>query len=119
MLLSFRLAVSSSTAGATFAWTTSGTGNIVSGSNTASPTVDAPGTYTLTVTGPNGCTDTDTVVITEDVTLPNVEAGATAELTCLVTSLNLSGSSSTAGATFAWTTSGTVNIVNGANTAAR
>ena len=36
------------------------TGNIVGGANTATPSVDAPGTYTLTVTGVNGCTDTDT-----------------------------------------------------------
>ncbi|MDB2587724.1 hypothetical protein N9Y02_07055, partial [Flavobacteriaceae bacterium] len=32
--------------------------------------VSAPGTYTVTVTGANGCFDTDFVVITEDVALP-------------------------------------------------
>ncbi len=46
-----------------FAWTTSG-GLIVSGSNTLSPTISEPGTYTLLVTSTgNGCSDTDAVVI--------------------------------------------------------
>ena len=45
---------SSSTAGATFSWAGPG---VVSGGTTATPTVNAPGTYTLTVTNPaNGCT---------------------------------------------------------------
>lgn len=46
-----------------YVWTTSG-GNIVSGSNTANPTISEPGTYNLLVTSTgNGCTDTDVVVI--------------------------------------------------------
>jgi hypothetical protein len=32
--------------------------------------VSAPGTYTLTVTGPNGCTDSDVVVVNQDITPP-------------------------------------------------
>ncbi|MDN3641642.1 hypothetical protein QWY87_02945, partial [Lutimonas halocynthiae] len=65
LVTSINLAGSSSTSGATFAWTTTGTGNIVSGANTSTPLVDAVGTYTLTVTNPStGCTNTDTVVVT-------------------------------------------------------
>jgi hypothetical protein len=62
------LSGSSSTAGATLAWLASNGGNIVSGALTATPTVDAAGTYTLTVTDPaNGCTATDVAVVTTQV----------------------------------------------------
>ncbi len=46
-----------------FNWTTTG-GQIVSGSNTPSPLVSEPGTYTLIVTASgNGCSDSDEVVL--------------------------------------------------------
>ncbi|MGI9530684.1 MAG: hypothetical protein ACR2MV_03395, partial [Lutimonas sp.] len=65
LVTSLNLAGTSSTPGATFAWTTTGTGNIVSGANTATPLVDGPGTYTLTVTDPgSGCIAIDTVIVT-------------------------------------------------------
>lgn len=48
-----------------FAWTTAN-GNLVSGAATPNPLVNAPGTYSLTVTDPaNGCTSTDAVEVTE------------------------------------------------------
>jgi gliding motility-associated-like protein len=48
-----------------FAWSTAN-GHFVGGTTTSSPTVDAPGTYSLTVTDPaNGCTSTDEVAVTE------------------------------------------------------
>lgn len=107
---------SSSTAGATFSWTTIG-GNIVSGGSTATPTVNAAGTYILTVTNPvNGCSASDTAMVTLNNTLPNVNAGADKTLTCTTTSVVLNGSSSTAGATFSWATIGG-NIVSGGSTA--
>ncbi len=54
----------------TYAWTTAG-GNIVSGGNTLSPLVDAPGTYTLLVTNLlNGCTDTESVDVATDPNVP-------------------------------------------------
>ncbi|QCX37144.1 DUF11 domain-containing protein [Aureibaculum algae] len=102
---SVTLSGSSSTAGATYLWTGPGT---ITDATTLTPTVDTAGTYTLTVTGTNGCESTDTVEVTQDIALPNVEAGATAELTCLVTSVTLSGSSSTAGTTYLWTGPGTI-----------
>ena len=72
-----------------YAWTTLD-GTIDSGAATATPTISAAGTYSLTITdADNGCTATDTVVITEDVLAPTAEAGATAELTCAVTTLNI------------------------------
>jgi len=55
---------SSTTPGVSYLWTTSD-GNIVSGANTAAPTVNAAGTYTLTVTNTaNGCTATDAAAVT-------------------------------------------------------
>lgn len=103
---------SSSTPGATFAWAGPG---VVSGGNTATPTVNQPGTYTQTVTDPvNGCTATSSVNVTQNITAPNANAGAAQILTCAVTSINLNGSSSTAGGTFSWTGPG---IVSGGNTA--
>jgi len=104
----------------TYAWTTAD-GNIVSGANTATPTINAAGTYTLTITdSDNGCTATDDVVITADVTAPTANAGTDAELTCTTTSLVLSGSASStnsdASLSYSWTTADG-NIVSGENTA--
>jgi hypothetical protein len=109
---------SSSTSGVTFSWVASGGGNIVSGANTATPTVNTAGTYTLTVTNTtSGCSSTDVAVVTTNGALPNVNAGADKQLTCLQTSVVLNGSSSTSGVTFSWVASGGGNIVSGANTA--
>ncbi len=103
---------SSTTPGVTFAWAGPG---IVSGGNTATPTVNQPGNYVVTVTNPaNGCTSTDNVTITQNIAIPNAEAGATQELNCLVTSVVQNGSSVTPGVTFAWAGPG---IVSGGNTA--
>jgi hypothetical protein len=54
---------SSSLQGVSYLWTTND-GNIVSGANTATPVVNAAGTYTLTVTNPsNNCSSTDFTVV--------------------------------------------------------
>lgn len=57
----------------TYNWQTGAGGNIVQGNNSATPTVNQPGTYTLKVTDTtNGCTNTDNVVVTE-IQLPDFE----------------------------------------------
>src|SRR5207249_757701 len=66
---SVTLSGSSSTAGAQFNWSTAN-GNIVSGADTATPVANKAGTYILTVTSPNGCTATDSVVVTVAATVP-------------------------------------------------
>src|SRR5690625_5493883 len=63
---------SSSTPDVTFSWSTTD-GNIVSGGNSATPIVNAAGTYTLTVTAPNGCYSECTVEVTSDTEPPVVE----------------------------------------------
>ncbi|HEY0029943.1 MAG TPA: gliding motility-associated C-terminal domain-containing protein, partial [Bacteroidia bacterium] len=101
---------SSSTTGAIFSWTG---GTIDSGGSTATPTVSATGTYTLTVTS-SVCSNTDTVSVINNLTPPNADAGAGQALTCTATSVTLSGTSTTAGATYSWSGPG---VVSGASTA--
>lgn len=107
------LSGTSATSGVTYTWTGP---NIVSGGNTATPTVNAAGAYTLTVTNPaNGCTTTDNVSVSQDIAAPDAEAGNGQTLTCLVTSVVLNGSSSTSGITYSWTGPGIVSDGNTAN----
>lgn len=100
---------------ATFHWTTSD-GNIVGNPDQKTITVDKAGTYTVEVQGATGCANTDTAVVTEDFTKPNVAAGPDKVLTCSITSIQLAGSSTTPNATFLWSTLDG-NIVSGADTA--
>jgi gliding motility-associated-like protein len=104
-------------AGATFSylWTATNGGNILTGPTTLSPIVNEPGVYTLVVTNAaNGCTRSGSVTVLENILPPIVDAGASATLTCAVTSLSLTGVSSGGAATYAWQTAGG-NIVSGAN----
>src|SRR6185312_10536524 len=48
-----------------YSWAAINNGRIISGANTLTPTVDAVGSYVLTVTDPNGgCSSTDTALVT-------------------------------------------------------
>ncbi|MBR9920209.1 MAG: hypothetical protein GYB31_05160 [Bacteroidetes bacterium] len=85
-----------------FDWSTAD-GSIISGSNSAEPEVDAPGTYELIVTDEtNFCTDTITLTIDEDITPPDAEAGVTFELDCNATALNLDGTGSSTGGNYSY-----------------
>ena len=108
---SVQLNGSSLTGGVTFSW--SGPG-ITSGGATATPTVNQPGAYTLTIANPaNGCIATANVNVTQNTTAPNANAGPGQVISCASTSVQLAGSSSTAGTTFSWVGPG---IVSGGNT---
>jgi gliding motility-associated-like protein len=110
-ITSVTLIATSSTTGATFAWS-----NAI---NTASNTVNFPNTYTVTVTDPNnGCMAVDQVLVTQNTTTPNINAGLDTVLTCSRTSLNLLATSSTTGVTYTWSNGPTNanNLVNTANT---
>jgi gliding motility-associated-like protein len=66
-----------------YAWTSAGGGNIVSGANTNTPQVDAPGVYQLLVTNTsNGCTDTAAVAVVQNIVNPLADAGANGLITC-------------------------------------
>ncbi len=74
----------------TYQWSGPNGKIIVSGVNTGKITVDRPGTYTLTVTGANGCSASDSVTVAEDFAAPVVDAGPDREITCTVKEVTLS-----------------------------
>lgn len=101
----------------TYLWTTSD-GNIVSGENTLTPEINAPGEYQIQVTNiNNGCVATEVVIVFQDSNAPIAEAGLNDLLNCNITSLVLDGSGSSQGLefTYEWTTSNG-NIISGGNT---
>ena len=111
-----QLSASSSIAGVTYNWAAAG-GSIVSGGNTASPTVVGAGTYSLTVTDPNnGCTNFNSVTIITDTTPPNVIVSPPAQIDCNAVNgqVSISANSSATGATFQWSAAGGGNIVGSA-----
>lgn len=85
---------SSSVATVTYEWTGIS-------SQAQNPTVTLPGTYTVVATAPNGCTSSASITVNQDVAPPNASASG-GTLTCLLPMLNLTGSSTTPGATFQW-----------------
>ncbi|MBK7937237.1 MAG: gliding motility-associated C-terminal domain-containing protein [Lewinellaceae bacterium] len=99
-----------------YSWSTTN-GNIVSGQGSSQAIVNATGNYTLVVlNNNNGCSNTASVAVSNNVVLPAAEAGAPFMLTCSVDEVTLQGSGSTgAGYGYAWSTQGG-NIVSGGNT---
>lgn len=91
-----------------YLWQAQGSGHIVSGNTTLTPTVDSAGTYLLTVTSQsNGCTSTDLATVNIDQAPPVTAIQQPATLTCAVQTINLNATgSSSAGTTYSWTTNG-------------
>lgn len=92
-------------AGAVFNWTTTG-GNIVSGGNTLTPVINAPGTYTLTISntyqpGNLICTAVTNVTVTGDSAPPVTGLTASKIQICNGESVTLTASG---GATYTWAT---------------
>ena len=92
-----------------YSWTTSG-GNIASGANSATATVDQDGSYTLTVAHPaSGCSEDTTVKVVQNAGLPVINVLDPDTLTCAkpVDTLDASGSTTGSGnKDFSWKTSG-------------
>ena len=103
--------VLSGSGGGTYSWSPS-TG--LSNPNIANPTANPASnqTYTLTVTGTNGCTDTDAVTVTVNETPPNANAGANQTTTCTNPTQVLLGSG---GGTYSWSPSAGLSNPNIAN----
>jgi len=78
-------------------WTTSD-GNIVSGGNSLMPTVDAPGTYTLSLSNSSACSDMADVVVEVGGDQPIADAGETGELDCAQSSVTIGSDNSSSGA---------------------
>lgn len=75
--------------------------------NTANATITSTGNYTVTVTALNGCTDTATISITDDGSLPQpaiTSSVSSNTLDCVNTSITLNGSGS---GTYSWSNGGT------------
>lgn len=88
------------TGGGTYVWSNGAT----TASTNVSPIIST--TYTVTVTGSNGCAATDEVLVAVDQTPPMADAGADVTVTCTVPSTTLTA---TGGGTYLWS--------NGATTA--
>lgn len=86
----------------TYLWIATNGGNIVSGSTTLKPTINATGSYRLRVTNEiNGCTSVSVAVVTAAVAPPNLSAtGGT--ISCEIATTTLGSTTNAAGATFAW-----------------
>ncbi len=86
----------------TYSWSPNGTG--------ATPTITTPGTYTLTLTDSvSGCTDTKTVIVSEDKVAPTVTIAPALTLNCYNSSsvaLDPTGTSTGANFTYAWSGAG-------------
>ena len=86
-------------AGSTFTW--SGPG-IVGTTTGLSISVDQPGNYSITATNSLGCTTTSGVTVEDRTALPDLSVNVPLKLTCSRTSVEISGSSTTADQ-FTWT----------------
>lgn len=86
----------------TYEWTKPG-GIVVGRAGTAS--VQSPGTYTLTITGSNGCSATSAVIVAEDAAPPVVDALVDRSITCLASTAVLTANISQGRApyTISWT----------------
>jgi len=83
------------------------------GATTASINVTAAGTYTVTVTGSNGCSATATVTITGNSTQPSVVITGNAVLTCTTQSATLIATATVSGtASYLWNTGATTATIS-------
>jgi len=101
-----------------YAWTASAGANIVSGENTPTPTVNAPGWYHLLLSDTlNGCSAADSIQVVADTEAIVAIANAPDALTCASQAvlLNANGSTNDPALTYLWTTADG-NIVGGADT---
>ncbi|MBI5913761.1 MAG: T9SS type A sorting domain-containing protein [Bacteroidetes bacterium] len=79
------------------------------GSQNLPATINQPGTYTLTVTDPaNGCTATDQLVVSQNITPPANVTASLGNINCLTETALLLGNSTTPGVTYSWTGPGGV-----------
>ena len=98
------------TGGSTYAWN-NGLGN------NAAANIINPGTYTVTVTAANGCTDTETITVTEDQLNPQaaiVNNSGSTVVSCTNPTISVTASG---GVTYSWSNglgnNATANITNG------
>ncbi len=99
----------SSSPGVSYAWYGIG---IVSGSNTATAVISAPGSYSVTVTNSAGCSTTSTVGIRENTELPIVSSTFMETTGCTTPTVQLEVVFFPASCTFTWNAPPTGTISN-------
>ncbi|MFN4080321.1 MAG: hypothetical protein ACK4NS_05430 [Saprospiraceae bacterium] len=102
-----------STPGAQAVW--NGPGGFTSAE--LAPTVNTPGVYTLTITGPNGCQRQINAQVNADFALPQISLAPGGTLNCTVSSIALNAVGSSAGPNFtvSWSASNGGVILSGAD----
>ncbi len=101
--------------GVTYTWTGPG---IVSGANSASPLINAGGTYSVTMTSTvNGCSKGTSTVIAAPNTSIVVAPSTTGSVTCVNNTITLS-TTNQAGQNYTWTAPGGASISGSPNSAA-
>jgi hypothetical protein len=107
---SINLNATSPTPGVTFQWFTPGNSPLPAG---PTPAVSSAGTYTLVLTGYNGCTSSQQATVTASPDLPqNVVASDNGPITCTNTNVQIDVTSSTAGVVYQWTGPGGFTCTN-------
>lgn len=95
---SAQISATSNVTNSTFNWT--GPGGFTSSDQ--NPSVTDAGEYMLTVVTPTGCSSSTSAIVTSDTDVPDASAtGGT--VSCTETTTEISGTSETAGVSFAWT----------------
>jgi gliding motility-associated-like protein len=80
-------------------WQTSG-GILLSGDDSFNPSIGGAGTYTIIVTGENGCTSSDFVLVEADNDLPTISAPESVVLNCSNQSIQIDATGSSNGSDF-------------------
>lgn len=97
-------------------WSTH-SGNIVAGHTTSSPSVSAPGFYTLQVLNPsNGCSALDSVMVQQEAGLPVVVITPPEVINCQSPSIVLNATNSSSGMSINWSASNGGQYQSGTNT---
>jgi hypothetical protein len=106
------------TGGSSYVFARTGGGGVVSQSASGSAVINAPGTYSVTVTDVNGCTATSTTTISQNTTPPSASITIPANLTVLDCNTTVLSLSASGGETYLWDNGQTTanRNVNTANT---
>jgi len=96
---SLNLGGSSTNSNVSIEWQTSG-GIILSGGDTFTPSIGGAGIYTIVVTGENGCTKKDDVVVDADNDLPSISAPQSIVLNCQNPTSQIDATGSSSGGEF-------------------
>ena len=111
--LTSTVALNAGPAALTYTWSGAG---FSGGTNSQNAVATAAGTYTLAVTGANGCTNTVVTTVGTNTTPPAATASLATAITCTSTSATLQGGP-LSGVTYSWTGAGLTGATNQATAA--